>query len=90
VGRFDIHFHRKDAGHAKHVFILLLSAERPESKYQHPLESSQMQKHSAHFYFKCSRKLRTFPLPSSQRQRKNTIISAIFAPRAAAGGEINK
>jgi hypothetical protein len=36
-GRFDIHFHRRDAEHAEELFNFLLSAERPESKNQQPL-----------------------------------------------------
>ena len=46
-GRFDIHFHRRDAEHAEDLFNFLLSAETrlsesdggqgPESKNQQPL-----------------------------------------------------
>jgi hypothetical protein len=39
-GRFDIHFHRRDAEHAEDLFNFLLSAERPESKNQQPLGAS--------------------------------------------------
>jgi len=49
----------------------LLSAERSESKNQQPFGVLV----GAH-------KLKAFPLPSSQRQRKNIIISAIFATQA--------
>jgi hypothetical protein len=36
-GRFDIHFHRRDAENAADLFNFLLSAERAESKIQQPL-----------------------------------------------------
>ena len=39
-GRFDIHFHRRDAEHAEDLFNFLLSVEKPESKNQQPLRAS--------------------------------------------------
>ena len=38
--RFDIHFHRRDAEHAKDLFNFLLSAEGAENKNQQPLGAS--------------------------------------------------
>ena len=39
-GRFDIHFHRKDAEHTEDLFNFLLSAGRAESKNQQALRAS--------------------------------------------------
>jgi hypothetical protein len=39
-GRFDIHFHRRDAEHAEDLINFLLSAERAESKNQQPFGAS--------------------------------------------------
>jgi hypothetical protein len=83
-GRFDIHFHRRDAEHAEDLFNILLSAEEGGKQKSAAFRSFNLllSIRYPHKWFVCLSKLKAFPLPSSQRQRKNNIISAIFASRA--------
>ena len=79
-GRFDIHFHRRDAEHVEDLFNFLLSAETrltrlsesdgrqgAESKNQPPLGGFNwlLSIRYPHKCFVCLSKLKAFPLPEA-------------------------